>query len=146
MKNILLLLPLVLIFLISCTGKPCPHQIRIEELTSELAQYKMTNEESTDFLTHIVYFDLIDDLSKVKIDSFSMLMNQLRDIELIKSFKAGAYDDVDDSRALSQYEFAMILQFKDKGDYKLYQQDSIHQAVKNATKHFLAGPPATYDF
>lgn len=133
--------------LVSCSGKPCQHMTRINELEAELETLRKSEINTTKTnLFHIVYFDLKENLTQKEMEDFTASIEELNKIKTIKAIKSGGYEDVGDPRAIDQYEYAMILEFETQQDFLSYQQDSIHLRIIADTKAFMAGPPATYDF
>ena len=67
-------------------------------------------------------------------------------IKEVMDFEVGPFENLGDSRALSNYSILMQMSFATIAAYKRYQEHPLHSALKENTSPFLAGPPATYDF
>lgn len=98
------------------------------------------------FLKHIVLFNLKDSLPEVSHDYFLQNMDLLSTIPEVIEFEWGKFAELEDPRALSEYEYIMRMGFENREAYKRYQQDSLHLEIKKKLIPFLAGPPATYDY
>ena len=97
-------------------------------------------------LVHAVYFDVVDSLSADELATFAAQLKRLEQINGVQNFKVGAFQELGDTRALSTYEWAILMTFSDSTEYRKYQQDPIHLDVKKSVGPFLAGKPASYDF
>ena len=95
---------------------------------------------------HAVYFDVVDSLSADELATFAAQLKRLEQINGVQNFKVGAFQELGDTRALSTYEWAILMTFSDSTEYRKYQQDPIHLDVKKSVGPFLAGKPASYDF
>jgi hypothetical protein len=98
------------------------------------------------FLKHIVLFNLKDSLPEVSHDLFLQSMDQLSTIPEVIEFEWGKFAELEDPRALSEYEYIMRMGFENREAYKRYQNDSLHLRIKKKLRPFLAAPPATYDY
>jgi len=96
--------------------------------------------------SHIVFFDLKDSLDNNDVDFFLDELNSLKSIEQLHSFSAGSFLDMDDVRALSNYDICMQMVFRNREDYNIYQNHPVHKALKSNVGSFLKSPPKTYDF
>lgn len=97
-------------------------------------------------LIHLVFFKVKDDISEANKTTLLNTLKGLADIEVVKDFEVGEFEDLGDKRALSDYDVAIEMGFLTKEDYEKYQSDERHLQAKEALKPFLAGPPASYDF
>jgi len=97
-------------------------------------------------LVHIVYFNTKDDLNQKQQSTLIEDLNQLQGIQHIKSFALGHFKNLNDTRALSEYEIIMSMSFQDQESYQKYQDHPTHIALKGKLENYLAGPPATYDY
>ncbi|MDG1434010.1 MAG: Dabb family protein [Saprospiraceae bacterium] len=148
MKNIIYL-SLVTIFLMSCNN-PNP---RIEKELSEiktrlivaLAALEGKNPPKN-LIVHEVYFNLKDDLTSFQKEKFFQDILTLKDIPVIQNLIIGDFKDLDDPRALSEYEIKMSMEFQSKKEYIEYQEHPIHLSLKKIASNIIAAPPATYDF
>ena len=76
-------------------------------------------------------------------------MNELERLEVIKevqNLEIGVFEDLGDTRALSNYGVAMQMHFRDTTAYRIYQNHPTHLEVRAQLKTYLAAPPVTYDF
>ena len=128
-----------------------------EQLQKELTQLKtkLASAEKViaDFekpqsgaLVHEVYFNLKDDLSSEELQIFINEIKKLKGISVVKNLRFGQFKNLDDPRALKDYEMVMTMKFADQNGYAEYQGHPIHLALKKAAENVLAAPPATYDF
>lgn len=97
-------------------------------------------------LVHIVYLNTKDDLNTDQKSELVEALNQLKGITEIKSFSIGNFKNLDDQRALSDYELIMSMSFQDADAYQKYQVHPTHVSLKGKLDNYLAGPPATYDY
>lgn len=132
--------PILLIFGIALgLGSCAPAEEPVETGSTEEAA-------PAQILVHAVYFDLIDSLPTAALDTFVQQLGQLRDIEEVRNFQLGRFQDVGDPRALSDYEWVILMSFADTIAYRAYQEHSIHLSVKAQIGKYLAAKPASYDF
>jgi len=141
------LLFILLVGIISCSNPTV--QEDLNKVQAELATAKSTIEnlksqiEPEGKLVHIVFFKLKTNVDLVALGNE---IKKLEAIEVIKDLQFGFFENLDDTRALSDYDLMMEMSFDDKEAYKKYQAHPIHLALKENVKSFLAGPPATYDY
>lgn len=114
-------------------------------LQKEMAKLRAQSEIDAP-LIHLVFFKVKDDISEADKTTLMNTLKGLADIEVVKDFEVGSFEDLGDKRALSDYDVTMKMDFNSKEDYKKYQSDERHLQAKEALKSFLAGPPASYDF
>lgn len=95
---------------------------------------------------HLVFFDLVDSLDSGQITSFLDALEGLREIEQVNGFFAGPHLNVDDKRAMKQFDICMQMRFNSKEEYKHYQSDPRHLALKKTVAPFLKSSPRTYDY
>ncbi len=159
MKHSILSLLIVVCLFASCRQADSTLQTELEGLQAAYQQKSteyanlqkemaalQSNSSNDAPLTHIVFFKVKPDISEA---DKTILMNTLKglaDIEVVKDFEVGEFEDLGDKRALSEYNVAMQMDFLNKEDYQKYQSDKRHLEAKEALKPFLAGPPASYDF
>ena len=94
-------------------------------------------------IRHIVFLNLIPDADK------EMVIKEIKmigGIEGLVDLEVGTFKDLGDIRAMSDYELAFSMNFKDEKDYQKYQLDSLHLELKEALKETLSGPPVSYDY
>jgi hypothetical protein len=94
-------------------------------------------------IRHIVFLQLNADADKAEV---IQEIKRIREIDVLRDLEVGLFKDLGDVRALSDYDLAFSMNFKDEDDYQKYQRDSIHLLLKEALKESLSGPPVTYDF
>lgn len=149
MKNIITLLLLVS-FLASCQDQNPQLEKELSETKARLAAAKSAlekkNSTSETSLVHEVYFNVKDDLTDEKKEKLHQDILKLKDIPLVHKLVVGDFINLNDPRALSDYEIKMSMEFMDEKEYSLYQAHPIHLALKKSLGDLLAGPPATYDF
>ncbi len=112
----------------------------------KLAEVMALREENGGVLNHLVMLNLKDGLTTEEKTPLMAELEKLGGIQGVLGYEVGSYKELDDPRALSDYELVLKMAFRSQEDYKVYQQDSTHLAVRASLKPFLAGPPATYDF
>lgn len=116
---------------------------RLEAAKSALEKKTTTTETS---LVHEVYFNLKDDLTPDQIDQVHQAILQLKDIPVVHNLVVGDFKNLNDPRALSDYEIKISMEFMDEKEYSKYQVHPVHLALKKSIAGILAMPPATYDF
>ena len=94
-------------------------------------------------LVHVVYFKLKPNADQ---DALIEEINKLRGIEELHDLEIGIFENLEDQRALSDYQLMMSMAFKNEEDYKSYQAHKLHLGLKEKVGAYLAGPPATYDY
>ncbi len=149
MKNFITILLLSSIFA-SCQN-PNPQlekelsetKARLEAAKSALEKKNSTTETS---LVHEVYFNLNDDLTPPQIGQVHQAILQLKEIPEVHNLIVGEFKNLNDPRALSNYEMKMSMEFIDEKEYSIYQSHQIHLALKKSIAGILAEPPITYDF
>ena len=145
MRNLLYLI--LLSFLLGCSNGAI--QEALHKAEEELAAAKNTivelesQIEPEGQLVHIVFFQL-----KPEADQAALIaeIKKLEAIDVVKDLEVGPFEDLGDGRALSHYQIMMEMSFDDAAAYKRYQAHPIHLALKESSKAYLAGPPATYDY
>ena len=115
------------------------------EKEKHILQAEIQNNQSGS-LNHLVYFKLKNSLSQAEIQDFKAQLRKLENIVSIEQFHFGQFEDLNDPRALSEYDIAIQMSFGTQAAYEHYQNDPIHLELKEKTISFLAAPPATYDF
>ena len=116
---------------------------RLEAAKSALEKKNATTETS---LVHEVYFNLNDDLTPAQITQVHQTILQLKDIPVVHNLVIGDFKNLNDPRALSDYEIKISMEFIDEKEYSIYQAHPVHLALKKSIGDILAGPPVTYDF
>ena len=142
--------PILLFFLLVLTN--CSNAVMEEELATtkeklaaleaELSSLKAEAAEEAS-LVHIVLFNIKDGADQAALIAE---IKKLETINEIKELEVGPFENLGDERALSDYELIMQMSFVSNEAYQSYQEHPIHLALKEATKAYLGGPPATYDF
>lgn len=118
-------------------------QLRNEQLEDLQKQFDQASQSSDSSLVHIVYFKLKPNASQAEL---IQKIRTLEEIEVLRGLEIGAFKDLGDQRALSDYQLVMQMDFESVKDYQTYQSHPIHQKLKQDLGAFLAGPPATYDY
>jgi len=114
----------------------------IGSCSTEPSPEKATNEQ-VGMIAHVVFFDVKDSADQ---EAFLAELRTLETIEVIHDMTMGAFEDLNDKRALREYEVAMEIILKNRNDYDTYQAHGTHQALKQAIGKYLAAPPAVYDY
>lgn len=94
-------------------------------------------------LEHIVLINLKEDSL---VQEFYAEAKKLKKISCVKKFEFGIYEDLDDPKALADYDIIMKLSFDHEKDFREYQEHPIHKSSKEATKHLLGAPPVSYHY
>ncbi len=94
-------------------------------------------------MVHLIFFKL---KPEADIAFLAKEIQKLENIDVVKDLQHGAFEDLGDKRALSEYQYFMEMSFVDKAAYKLYQKHPLHLKLKEKAKPMLAGPPAAYDY
>lgn len=117
-------------------------QRQLVETQKALSELEAATAE-TGGLVHIVLFKL-----KPGADQDKMIaeIKKLEAIPVIQELEVGPFQNLGDTRALSEYAIIMEMSFQDSTAYQKYQAHPIHQALKENTLSLLGGPPATYDY
>ena len=114
--------------------------------SSEKKMDKKDVNRTKESFSHIVFFDLQDSLDNSDVEYFLNELNKLKEIEQLHSFSAGPFEDMNDARALSDYDICMQMVFRNREDYNIYQEHPVHISMKSNVGSFLKTPPKTYDF
>lgn len=136
-----------LFILVSCTDTAT--QDELSKVKSELATAKAkiseleSSIEPEGDLVHVVFFKVKSDADEAALVAE---IKKLEEIEEVMDLEVGPFEDLQDTRALSEYSVMMEMSFADEAAYQTYQKHPIHLKLKENAKPFLAGPPATYDF
>ena len=88
----------------------------------------------------------MDGASKVSNYSFVKKLQKLDDIEVVNDFEVGSFANLNDPRAMSDFELVMQMSFESEADYRKYQSHPHHLQLKKEIGGFLNGPPVTYDY
>ena len=99
--------------------------------------------QAIDGIRHIVFMKLKPDTDK---DLVIKEIKKISEIAVLRDLEVGLFKDLGDTRALSDYDMAFSMNFKNEKAYQKYQQDSVHLQLKEALKDILSGPPVTYDY
>ena len=94
-------------------------------------------------LRHLVLFKAKSEDDAQKLVSE---LSALGKIDEVKSIEVGRFLDLEDARALSDYQVILNVTFENKAEYATYQSHDIHLAVKENVKKHLSGPPVSYDY
>lgn len=149
MKDLILLLFLVL-FLASCQNPNPQLEKELSETKGRLAAAESALEKRDSTaetpLVHEVYFNVKNDLNAAQKDQLYQAMYALKNIPVVRNLVVGDFKNLDDPRALADYEIKMSMEFKSEKDYVNYQAHPIHLTLKETASNLLAAPPVTYDF
>jgi hypothetical protein len=110
--------------------------------TQDTDQFESTNINSS-LLKHLVFLNLKPDID---LELLLLELQALSEIATLDSFSVGKFIDLNDPKAMSNYEIIMEMTFKDVEAYQAYQEDSLHVAMVKKTKSFMEGPPLSYDY
>lgn len=134
----------ILIFM-SCSNTALEQELADVKTKLAEAETALAAQESDDNypLVHVVYFKI-----KPAVDQAFIIkeIKKLEAIEVLHDLEIGTFEDLDDKRALSEYQLMMSMAFKNEADYKIYQTHELHLALKKAVGQYFAGPPAIYDY
>lgn len=97
-------------------------------------------------IKHLVLLDLKDGLSTQERATVLDAIENLVNIKSVENLQFGFFKDLNDDRALKDFELIMQMEFQNPEQYKIYQAHPIHLELKKALGSLLAGPPVTYDF
>jgi len=116
---------------------------QLETATSEIQKLKMELAEDKKQLIHIVWFKM-----KPEADKSALIaeIKKLEKIEILNDLEVGKFEDLGDTRAMSDLDLVMQMGFDSEEDYKTYQAHPIHLNLKKAAGKYIAAPPVTYDF
>ena len=95
---------------------------------------------------HIIFFDIKDNMSENQLDFLTTNLLKLGEIESVKHFQLGEYEDVGDERALEGRERIIKMRFNSIEDFYAYQNDEKHFEIKKVIGPYLAKNPMTYDY
>lgn len=138
-----------LLFLVGCEEEKDANTRQLERLEKKVFELTERLENlpvPTSGLTHLVFLNLKDELSAEEQSIFFATLNELGQINSVASFRIGHFKNVDDPRALMQYEVVLEMGFQDVSALNAYQEDEQHLAIRAKLRPYLAGPPVTYDY
>jgi len=138
-----------IMFLIGCQEEKDANTRQLERLEKKIAELTERLEKlpaPASGLTHLVFLDVKDDLSAEEQNTFFNSLNNLGQINAVSRFRIGHFTDVEDPRALKQYEVVLEMGFLDTSALYDYQKDEHHLAIRKMLRPYLAGPPITYDY
>ena len=96
-----------------------------------------------DEIRHLVFLDV---KREVNLDSLIIELYHLSKLESVSSFSIGKYKELNDLKAMSDYELILDMTFTNKKTYLSYQSDSLHQTMISKSMKCMAGPPASFDY
>ena len=141
---------MIAIFFLLCS---CSNNTAIEEAltvaTGDLAKAKSkiasleAQIEPEGELVHLVFLN-----TKSEIDRPALLaeIKKLEAIPGVMDLEVGPFEDLGDSRAMSQFGYLLQMSLAEQAAYNNYQKHPIHLRLKENLGPYLAGPPVTYDF
>ncbi len=148
MKNLIILL-LLISFLTSCQNPNPQLEKELSETKARLVAAKAALEQvnpTTASLVHEVYFNLKDDLTSKQKEEFHQSILKVKNIPGVQNLVIGDFKNLNDPRALADYEIKMSMDFQSEKEYAEYQAHPIHLSLKKAAGNIVAAPPAIYDF
>jgi len=98
---------------------------------------------SPEEIRHLVFLDV---KPEVNLDSLIEELNHLSNLKSVSSFNVGKYKELNDPKAMSDYELILDITFDNKAAYLSYQSDSLHQTMIIKSKKCMAGPPVSFDY
>lgn len=143
---------IVALAIMAILGTSCSNegaiQNELNETKQQLAAAQVTIEqlkaaiEPEGDLIHLVFFNL-----KPEVDPEVLVkeIKKLEAIEEVMDLEVGAFAELGDARAMSEYQLLMQMSFADSAAYQSYQKHPIHMALKEIAMPWLNGPPVTYD-
>lgn len=142
-----LILAYIILSIVGCYDSGIQAELR--KAKDELASAQSTIRdlesqiETEGDLVHLIFLKVRSD-----VDESTLIgeLNKLSSIEGVHDFQSGAFMDLGDTRALSEYNWLIEMSFRDSIAYRSYQSNSIHLNVRDRLKTYLAGPPASYDY
>ena len=133
-----------ILLLVSCSDNAMKEELAQAKNLLEIAEEKLANADEDNYpLVHIVYFKLKPDADQA---ALMEEINKIEAIEVLHDLEVGTFEDLEDQRALSDYQLMMSMAFKNEAEYKIYQTHELHLGLKKNIGQFLAAPPATYDY
>ena len=144
---------ILFIVLIASCQQPADQNLQIEQLEAELERQstlldslEAIQNRSAVELVHIVYLTLKSSEDEDLRTEVVSEIQKLGNIDVVRDLSIGAFEDLGDPRALSEFELVFQMGFSSAGDYKIYQEHPIHLALKAKLGEYLDGPPVTYDY
>ncbi|MEO1435934.1 MAG: Dabb family protein [Bacteroidota bacterium] len=120
-------------------------QAKVDRLEQLLLTYQ-TNEDQKGELVHVVWFSIKEGISTSDMKPFVDAVKNLGNIKQVKNLRYGKFEDLGDTRALSDYEFVMEMTFQNREYYAQYQAHPIHLELKQVAGNYVDAAPATYDY
>ncbi len=152
-NNIYLILFLLSIF--ACkqeTSSSSENEIeaKIEKIIKENKLLKIQNDRllkvNNAQLSHLVFFDIKEDISTAQLEFITEEFNKLGQIDGVQNFHLGEFEDIGDNRALTNREMIISMRFLNFDDFYSYQKDEKHFAIKKAVAPYLDQLPLSYDY
>ena len=146
-RYIFLLSSFCLLFL-ACTDQGSEETIAELQASLDEAQSQISAVEDPQAgsLVHLVFLTTREDLTDEERTTLLSELGRLGEIEEVKGYDIGEFEDLEDARALSQYNLILSMYFESEDDYRVYQNNDDHLDVRSKLGAYLAGPPATYDY
>jgi hypothetical protein len=141
---------LVLLCAVSCQPRLADVQ-KIERLEKELAATRKalaatTISEEPSAFVHVVYLNTKADISTAAKAQLKEAITRLAQIPEVENLQLGSFKNMNDSRAMSDFEMTFQMSFNDSAAYVIYQMHPIHLELRTIAKELLEGPPVTYDY
>ena len=97
-------------------------------------------------LAHIVFLNIKDELVGDELEYLENELQRMQQIKEVQQFELGLFKNLEDKRAMSEYEVVMKMYFEDSLAYRSYQDHPIHNEIKSTLSEYLETPPVTYDY
>jgi len=118
-------------------------------MTSVLTSCKTTQKAQSvgeSPLVHVVLFKLKTSMSDGDLKYFEKELWKMASIDVVKNLQIGKYEDLEDKRAMEDYQMIMYMEFRNHDDYIVYKNHPKHLLLKERSRDFLAGVPRTYHY
>ncbi|MGI9518264.1 MAG: Dabb family protein [Pirellulaceae bacterium] len=120
-------------------------QAKIEAARTELANLQ-SEKTGNRQLVHLVWFKMDPELTTEQDTAFIAELRKLDDIVQVNDLEIGRFQELGDTRAMSDLDIVMSMGFDSEDDYRTYQDHPIHLQLKQDIGQYLSGPPVTYDY
>lgn len=138
---------LSLFLLISCKSDVTPDDSRFDELQARVDSMSMMLDSfNSNVPGHLVHQVFLDTKAGIDQDEFLSVIRTLKHIPEVRHLRIGSFKDLNDDRALKNYELIMEMNFENSDAYESYQNNQIHLDMKTSLAKYLERPPMTFDF
>ena len=93
---------------------------------------------------HLVFLKLRPDLRPSEVNDFHTYVQDLKKVEGVIGLDISERSDVGDERALD-YDLLLTVWLEDEEALKTYDQDSLHNEIRQVLYAYLYQAPATFD-